>query len=80
MTAIQPGVALGRLDDAIWPGHRAVVTENIGDYAPEPDPVLVCVLKRELPSGAAQARALAEPLDRWETDDPDPYLGQHWPT
>ena len=60
--------------------HRAVVTENISDYAPEPDLVLVCVLKRMLPSGGAQARALAELLDRWARDNPDPYVGQHWPT
>jgi predicted nuclease of predicted toxin-antitoxin system len=60
--------------------HRAVVTENISDYAAEPDLVLVCVLKRKLPSGGAQARALAELIDRWATDNPDPYVGQHWPT
>ncbi len=60
--------------------HRAVVTENVADYAPEPDLVLVCVLQRNLPSGGAQAQALAELLDRWATDNADPYLGQHWPT
>ncbi|MCC5947995.1 MAG: DUF5615 family PIN-like protein [Nitriliruptoraceae bacterium] len=59
---------------------RAVVTENISDFAVEPDLVLVCILKRRLPSGGAQARALAELLDRWATDNPDPYVGQHWPT
>jgi hypothetical protein len=51
---------------------RVVVTENISDDAPEPDLVLVCVLKRTLPSGGAQARALADLLDRWATDNPDP--------
>lgn len=60
--------------------NRAVVTENISDYAPEPDLVLVCVLKRRLPSGGAQARSLADVLDRWVRDHPDPYVGQHWPT
>jgi len=60
--------------------RRAVVTENVSDYAAETDLVLVCVLKRKLPSGGAQARALAELLDRWATDNPDPYVGQHWPT
>lgn len=60
--------------------HRAVVTENVVDYAPEPDLVLVCVRKRTLPSGGAQAQALAERLDRWATENPDPYVGQHWPT
>jgi hypothetical protein len=51
---------------------RVVVTQNISDDAPEPDLVLVCVLKRTLPSGGAQARALADLLDRWATDNPDP--------
>jgi hypothetical protein len=60
--------------------RRAVVTENVSDYAAETDLVLVCVLKRKLPSGGAQTRALAELLDRWATDNPDPYVGQHWPT
>jgi hypothetical protein len=60
--------------------QRAVVTENISDDVAEPDLVLVCVLKRKLPSGGAQAGALAELLDRWAADNPDPYLGQHSPT
>lgn len=60
--------------------RRAVVTENVSDYAREPDLVVVCVLKRRLPAGGAQAGALAELLDRWASDNPDPYLGQHWPT
>lgn len=60
--------------------RRAVVTENIADYAGEQDLVLVCVLKRNLPAGGAQANALAQILDRWATDNPRPYLGQHWPT
>lgn len=58
---------------------RAVVTENIVDYAKEHDLVLVCVLKRNLPAGGAQANALAKLLDRWARDNPHPYLGQHWP-
>ena len=60
--------------------HRAVVTENVSDYAPEPDLVLVCALKRKLPSGGAQAPALADLLDRWAKDNRDPYVEQHWPT
>jgi hypothetical protein len=60
--------------------RRAVVTENIRDYTPESDLVLVCVLKRKLPSGGAQARALADVLDQWVKDNPKPYVGQHWPT
>jgi hypothetical protein len=58
---------------------RAMVTENVADYAGEQDLVIVCVLKRNLPSGGAQANALATLLDRWVQDHPRPYLGQHWP-
>jgi hypothetical protein len=60
--------------------HRVVVTENISDYALEPDLVLVCVLKRKLPSGGVQARSLVDVLNRWVQENPDPYVGQHWPT
>ncbi|HZD22048.1 MAG TPA: DUF5615 family PIN-like protein [Acidimicrobiia bacterium] len=59
---------------------RAVVTENVADFAAERDLVIVCILKRNLPSGGAQAQVLAAVLDRWATDNPRPYLGQHWPT
>ncbi len=59
---------------------RAVVTENVVDYAREPDVVLVCVLKRNLPTGGAQPHALAELLDAWCRANPTPYVGQHWPT
>jgi diketogulonate reductase-like aldo/keto reductase len=58
---------------------RAVVTENVADFAAERDVVLVFVLKRNLPAGGAQAAALAKILDRWAADFPDPYLGHHWP-
>jgi hypothetical protein len=58
---------------------RAVVAENVADFADEDDLVLVCVLKRNLPAGGAQARALAELIDRWLADNPRPYVGQHWP-
>ncbi len=58
---------------------RAVVTENVADFAAERDVVLVFVLKRNLPAGSAQAPALAALLDRWAHDSPDPYLGPHWP-
>jgi hypothetical protein len=78
-------VGLSGTDDAVVATvarseRRVVVTENVSDYAAETDLVLVCVLKRKLPSGGAQARALAELLDRWATDNADPYVGQHWPT
>jgi hypothetical protein len=58
---------------------RAVVTENVADFAHEHDLVLVCVLKRNLPAGAAQAPALAELVDRWAQANPRHYRGQHWP-
>lgn len=59
---------------------RALVTENVIDFAGERDLVLVFVHKRSLPAGGAQASALAELLDRWATDHPAPYQGPHWPT
>ena len=59
---------------------RAVVTENVADFAVERDVVLVFVLKINLPAGGGQAAALAKVLDRWVADHPDPYLGHHWPS
>lgn len=56
-----------------------MVTENVADHAFEPDLVLVCVLKRNLPAGGAQANALAKLLDAWSRANPTPYVGQHWP-
>jgi hypothetical protein len=59
---------------------RAVVTENVVDFAAERDAVLVCVLKKSLPAGGGQAAALAKDLDRWAQEHPHPYLGPHWPS
>ena len=59
---------------------RAVVTENVADFAAERDVVLVFVLKKNLPSGDGQAAALAKVLDRWAQEHPEPYLGPHWPS
>ena len=59
---------------------RAVVTENVVDFAAERDVVLVFVLKKNLPAGGGQAAALAKVLDRWAQEHPDPYLGPHWPS
>jgi hypothetical protein len=59
---------------------RAVVTENVVDFAAERDLVLVFVLKKNLPAGGEQAAALAKVLDRWAQEHPDPYLGPHWPS
>ena len=58
---------------------RAVVTENVADFAAERDVVLVFVLKKNLPAGGGQAAALAKALDRWAHDHSEPYLGPHWP-
>ena len=58
---------------------RAVVTENVADFAAERDVVLVFVLKKSLPAGGGQAAALAKSLDHWAQDHPEPYLGPHWP-
>jgi hypothetical protein len=58
---------------------RAVVTENVADFAAERDVVLVFVLKKNLPPGGGQAAALANVLDHWAREHPDPYLGPHWP-
>jgi len=59
---------------------RAIVTENVSDFAAERDVVLVFVLKKNLPTGGAQAPALAAALDRWAHENSDPYLGPHWPS
>lgn len=59
---------------------RALVTENVADFAAERDLVLVFVLKSNLPRGGGQGAALAALLDRWASGHPDPYLGHHWPT
>lgn len=65
--------AMARAED------RAVVTENVVDFAAERDVVLVFVLKKNLPSGGAQVQALATMLDAWAKSNPRPYLGAHWP-
>ena len=59
---------------------RAVVTENVADFAAERDVLLVFVLKKNLPAGGGQAAALAKILDRWAQQHPEPYLGPHWPS
>jgi hypothetical protein len=59
---------------------RAVVTENVADFAAERDVVLIFVLKKNLPAGGGQAAALAKVLDLWAQHHPSPYLGPHWPS
>lgn len=78
-------VGLRGADDAVVAAvaraeRRALVTENVADCAGESDLVVVCVLKRRLPAGGAQAQALADLLHHWAQDNPRPYLGQHWPS
>lgn len=58
---------------------RTMVTENVADFAGERDLVLVFVLKKNLPAGGAQAKALAKLLDAWAKANPRPYVGPHWP-
>lgn len=60
--------------------ERAIVTENVADFATERDVALVFVLKKNLPAGGGQAAALAKALDQWAQVNPRPYLGPHWPT
>jgi hypothetical protein len=71
-------------DDAAIARHaradgRAMVTENVADFADEEGLVLVVVLKKYLPSGGAQAAALGDVSDRWIEANPEPYVGHHWP-
>ncbi len=77
-------VGLQAVEDALVAANaraenRAVVTENVADFAAERDLVLLFVLKRNLLAGAAPAPALAKILDQWAKVNPDPYLGPHWP-
>ena len=58
--------------------RRALVTENVKDFAAERDVVVVCVLKARLPARGMAVR-LAELLDKWAAAHPDPYIGLHWP-
>jgi Domain of unknown function (DUF5615) len=58
--------------------NRALVTENVKDFAAVRDLAIVCVFKSRLPA-AGMADHLARLLDRWATANPDPYLGLHWP-
>lgn len=57
---------------------RALVTENVKDFARERGLVVVCVLKARLPSGGMDVH-LAHLLDEWTAANPEPYVGLHWP-
>lgn len=58
--------------------RRALVTENVKDFAHAHDLVLVCVLKSRLPA-QGMAEHVAAMLDRWAQSNPEPYVGLHWP-
>lgn len=58
--------------------QRALVTENVRDFAREQGIVIVCVLKSRLPSAGMPVH-LAALLDGWAKANPDPYVGLHWP-
>jgi hypothetical protein len=78
-------VGLQATDDALIAaaaraGGRAVVTENVADFAAERDIVLVFILKKNLPAGGGQAPVLAKVLDLWAQTNPDPYIGPHRPS
>ncbi len=57
---------------------RALVTENVRDFAAERDIAVICVLKSRLPA-RGMATHLAAMLDAWAAKHPDPYRGLHWP-
>ncbi|MCV7052888.1 DUF5615 family PIN-like protein [Mycobacterium heidelbergense] len=59
--------------------NRALVTENVKDFAGERDIAVVCVLKTRL-SAKGMAEHLAQMLDAWATANPEPYLGLHCPS
>jgi len=68
--------------------QRVVVTENFADFAAlveqhqtdnKPSTPVVFVRKSSLPPGGALPSHLADHLDDWAKDNPDPYQGLHWP-
>lgn len=66
---------------------RTLVTENAADFLPLLDqrqsaglpmtPVLVALSANRGTGGALHAR-LADAIDRWATETPDPYAHAHW--
>ncbi len=67
--------------------HRTLVTENASDFLPLLDQrqsaglamttVLVAITAGRGVGGALHAR-LAQDIDSWATDQPDPYTHAHW--
>jgi hypothetical protein len=74
------GTADAQVAAAARAERRAIATENVVDYAAERDVILVFILKKNLPTGSAQAPALARCLAHWSRANSDPYIGAHWPT
>jgi uncharacterized protein with PIN domain len=58
--------------------RRVLVTENVRDFAREDRLIVACVLKRRLRQ-RGMAESLAALLDGWARDNPEPYVGMHWP-
>lgn len=58
--------------------RRALVTENVKDFARVEGIVIVCVLKSRL-RARGMPEQLASLLDAWAAANPTPYLGLHWP-
>jgi hypothetical protein len=67
---------------------RVLVTENFGDFSVLLDQHLsrqetcvpvVFLHRHRFPRGGAMADRVAVLLDGWARDNPEPYLGPHWP-
>lgn len=67
---------------------RVVVTENFADFArmmqqrharSEPCTPVAFVRKPDRGASGSLAVRLAERLHAWAKDNPDPYVGLHWP-
>ncbi len=57
--------------------QRVLVAENVKDVAQVRDIVILCVLKSRLP-GSNMGGRLADLIDSWARNNPEPYLGLHW--
>jgi len=58
--------------------ERVLVSENARDFACEPGIVVLFVLTSRLPAGGLHVH-LADLVHRWAEENPDPYVGPHWP-
>lgn len=59
--------------------RRALVTENVKDFARIAGIVVVCVLKSRLRARGMDVH-LAAVLDDWAGANANPYVGLHWPS